>query len=135
MAVTRSTTLQRTHTRRTVAWRRTEALWLLAATVLVACGFYLVYAAKTRNFPAIDSGLANKQLLNLNDLAAREDLLPYLAVFPETAERRFAARRIYDAAGALPNVGALARLRVSAAEIENTRGLKSFQGRRTLLTG
>jgi len=135
VAVTRSTTLQRTHTRRTAARRRSEALWLLAATVLVGCGFYLVYAAKTRNFPAIESGLANKQLLNLNDLSAREDLLPYLSLFSEPAERRFAARRIYDAAGALPNVGALARLRVSAAEIESTRGLKSFQGRHTLLTG
>ena len=47
------------------------------------------------------------------------------------------ARRIYDASGGLPNVGALARLRVTEAEIHGTRGLKSLGGRRglTLLTG
>ena len=45
------------------------------------------------------------------------------------------ARRIYDAAGTLPNVGAIARLRVSDAEVEAAHGVKSFRGRHALLTG
>ncbi len=108
---------------------------MLAASLAVLVGLFFVYRAKARAFPEIESGLAAKQLLNLNDLAAREDLLPYLSIFTEPAERQFVARRIYDVAGSLPNVGALARLRVAAAEIESARGLKAFQGRHTMVTG
>ena len=52
---------------------------MLAASLMLLFGFFLVYRAKTRSFAEIESGLAGKQLLNLNDLSAREDLLPYLA--------------------------------------------------------
>src|ERR1700722_6744350 len=82
---------------RGIAWRRREAIWLLAGSLLLLLGFFLVYRAKTRSFGDLETGLANKQLLNLNDLTARGDLMPYLAIFTEPAERQFAARRIYDA--------------------------------------
>ena len=118
-----------------VVWRRREAIWMLAGSLALLFAFYLVYRAKTRSFAEIENGLAGKQLLNLNDLAARENLLPYLALFTEPAERQFVARRIYDASGSLPNVGAIARLRVSEAEVEAARGLKAFRGRHALLTG
>ena len=108
---------------------------MLAVSLMLLLGFRLVYRAKTRAFAEIETGLANKQLLNLNDLNSREDLLPYLAIFTEPAERQFVARRIYDASGGLPNAGAIARLRVSASEVEATRGLKSFRGRTFLLSG
>jgi cell division protein FtsI/penicillin-binding protein 2/cell division protein FtsW (lipid II flippase) len=108
---------------------------MLAVSLALLAGFILVYRAKTRSFAEIESGLAGKQLLNLNDLAAREDLLPYLALFTEPAERQFVARRVYDASGNLPNVGAIARLRVSESEVDAARGLKSFRGRHALLTG
>jgi cell division protein FtsW (lipid II flippase)/cell division protein FtsI/penicillin-binding protein 2 len=120
---------------RGVVWRRREAIWLLAVSCLVLFGLFRVYRAKTRSFAGIEGGLAAKQLLNLNDLTAREDLLPYLGIFTEPAERQFVARRIYDASGNLPNVGAIARLRVSDAEAEAARGLKAFRGRHALLTG
>lgn len=107
---------------------------MLAGSLMLLFGFFLVYRAKSRSFAEIDGGLASKQLLNLNDLSAREDLLPYLGVFTEPAERQFVARRIYDASGNLPNVGALARLRVSESEIQAARGLKSFRGHHALLT-
>src|ERR1019366_8623940 len=139
MAVTRSRAAERTQAsdrgRRAIVWRRREATWMLAGSLMLLFAFFLVYRAKTRSFAEIETNLANKQLLNLNDLTAREDLLPYLAIFNEPAERQFVARRIYDASGSLPNVGALARLRVSEAEVEATRGLKSFRGRHALLTG
>jgi cell division protein FtsW (lipid II flippase)/cell division protein FtsI/penicillin-binding protein 2 len=119
---------------RGIVWRRKEAIWMLAGTLLALIGFFMVYRAKTRSFAEIETGLAGKQLLNLNDLNAREDLLPYLAIFTEPAERQFVARRIYDASGSLPNVGAIARLRVSEAEVDAARGLKAFRGRHALLT-
>ncbi|HUD98657.1 MAG TPA: FtsW/RodA/SpoVE family cell cycle protein [Bryobacteraceae bacterium] len=143
MAVTRSSAAERTQAshsgRRAFAWsalarRRDEALWMLGASLLLLFGYFLVYRAKTRSFAEIETSLANKQLLDLNDLNAREDLLPYLGLFPVPAERQFVARRIYDASGSLRNVGAIARLRVSPAETEAARGLKSFRGRTLLLT-
>ena len=144
MAVTRSRAAERARPSdrgrqaaiwRGMAWRRREAIWMLAATVLLLFSFYRVYRAKTRTFAAVEAGLAGKRLLDLNDLNAREELLPYLAIFSAPAERQFVARRIYDASGSLPNVGAIARLRVSEAEVEAARGLKAFRGRHTLLTG
>jgi len=143
MAVTRSRAAERAEAPRGgrqaiiwrgLAWRRREAIGLLAASLMLLLGFFLVYRAKTRSFAEIEAGIAGKQLLNLNDLSAREDLLPYLAIFTEPAERQFVARRIYDASGSLPNVGAIARLRVSEAEVDSARGLKAFRGRRALLT-
>lgn len=138
MAVTRSTASARVQPRRAIVWRRRgEALWLLAGSLVLLFGFMLVFQAKSRPFAQIESGLAGKQLLNLNDLGAREELLPFLGIIAEPAERQFVARRIYDASGGLPNVGALARLRVTEAEIRETRGLKALGWRRglTLLTG
>src|SRR5450755_2422746 len=138
MAVTRSRAAERAQPPsgaarailwRGFVWRRREALWMLTASLVLLAGFFFVYRAKTRAFAEIETALANKQLLNLNDLTAREDLLPYLALFTEPAERQFVARRIYDAAGSLPNVGAIARLRVSESEVDATRALKSFRGR------
>ena len=139
MAVTRSRATERAQPRHggrlAIVWRRREAIWMLTGSLMLLLGFFLVYRAKTRSFTEIETGLAGKQLLNLNDVTAREDLLPYLALFTEPAERQFVARRIYDASGSLPNVGAIARLRVSEAEVEAARGLKSFRGRHALLTG
>jgi cell division protein FtsW (lipid II flippase) len=141
MAVTRSTATERVQSRRVIVWRRRgEALWLLAGSLVLLVGFVLVYQAKSRTFAQIESGLAGKQLLNLNDLGAREELLPFLGIIAEPAQRQFVARRIYDASGGLPNVGALARLRVTEAEIQGTRGLKALSSRGggrgiTLLSG
>ena len=58
----------------------------------------------------IDAGLASKRLLNLNDLSAREELLPALVpLFPNSRERDNAARQIYYLSGSLPNAGAILR--------------------------
>src|SRR5581483_1466236 len=138
MAVTRSTVAERRQTPRgAISWRRAEALWLLAGSLVLAFGFYLVYAAKSRSFQEIETGLSNHTILDLNALDSQEQLLPFLGIFTDPAERRFAARKIYDASGGLGNVGALARIHVTDAEIQRTRGLKSFRDRHAtlLLTG
>jgi cell division protein FtsW (lipid II flippase) len=137
MAVTRSTSIDRSQERRgsrsgsrAFRWRGAELLALVAAGAAVAFGLHLVYQAKSQGLTGIDSGLAARQLLNLNDLNAREDLLPALtAIFPQQAERDFAARKIYYIVGGLPNVGAIARIRVTADEVSRERSLAGFRAR------
>jgi len=112
MAVTRSTAPERPQLKRvTVAWRITELSGTLAAGVLVAIGLYLVYQTKSQALAAVDQGLAAKQLLNLNQLNTRENLLPALGLLPDLRARQDAARQIYYVSGGLANVGAIARIR------------------------
>ncbi len=133
MAVTRSRVEERAAARElrssARAWPVSEFLWLAAASILIGGGLYLVYQAKSQAFGEIEKSLAAKQLLNLNQLGSREDMLPFLTIISDPGERQFVARRIYYAAGNLPNVGALARLRVPESEIRSARGLASFKAR------
>ena len=126
MAVTRSTVSSRSTApgiHAAFSWRTTELLWTLAASLLIAVGFYLVYQAKA---PAPST----TPLLNLNTLNAREDLLPSLnTLFPDPAIRDLVARKIYYLSGGLANVGALARIRVTADEVTSGRALKPFRDR------
>jgi len=134
MAVTRSKAIERGEIRRAgrrpALWRRGELAWLLAAALMVSLGFTLVYRAKSQGLGAIEHDLAAKKLLNLNELSAREDLLPALStLFPDATERELAARKIYYLSGGLSNVGAVARIRVTAEDLGSGRGLKSFRER------
>jgi cell division protein FtsW (lipid II flippase) len=80
-----------------------------------------VNGAKAPELAAAQPQLAAKKLLNLNDLSAREDLLPTLGpIIPNQKEREEVARKIYDVSGGLPNVG---RIR-SALTGEQFRQLK-----------
>jgi cell division protein FtsW (lipid II flippase) len=112
MAVTRSTAALRPQIARARkrAWRRDELIGLIGATLVVALGLLAVYRAKSADLAAIDHGLTSKQLLNLNGLTAREDLLPALSSIPDPHARDEAARQIYYISGGLGNVGALARI-------------------------
>lgn len=99
-----------------VGWR--EFAWLFGASLFVAAGLALVYLAKTANFPALASSLDRGELLNLNQVSQPDDLLPFLLVFPDGAERQSVAKKTYDFLSTrqpLPNVGALARLHQSPA--------------------
>src|ERR1039458_4105411 len=112
MAVTRSAAAGRPQTRRAgKGWRGRELLGLLLAGSLVALGLHLVYQAKAPGLAEAAQGLAAKRLLNLNELSAREDLLPALGMIADAHARTEAARQIYYASGSLANVGALARIR------------------------
>jgi cell division protein FtsW (lipid II flippase) len=108
MAITRSTSADRTQLRRsspTPRWRVRELAWTLAAGALVAAGLYLVWNAKTAGLASIDRDLAAHRIANLNGLSAREDLLPALGIVADGRLRAELARKIYDASGDLPNVG------------------------------
>jgi cell division protein FtsW (lipid II flippase) len=109
MAVTRSRAAERPAVRRDprprVAWRTHELAWLVAASVLVMIGLFLVYKAKSAPLDGIEQQLSAGKLLNLNQLSAREELLPVLGVIPNQREREETARKIYYLSGSLPNVG------------------------------
>ena len=134
MAITRSKAVERAEIRhlprQRAVWRRAELAWLLPCFLAVGFGLYLVYSAKSVALSAVDHDLTAKKLLNLNDLSAREDLLPALnTLFPNAAERELAARKIYYQSGSLSNVGAVARLRVTAEDLGTARGLKNLRDR------
>ncbi|HJT87719.1 MAG TPA: FtsW/RodA/SpoVE family cell cycle protein, partial [Bryobacteraceae bacterium] len=132
MAVTRSSTTQRTELKRVpgrrAGWRTSELVWGSGAGLLVLIGLYLVYQAKSPALKQAEQALASKQVVNLNALSAREDLYPALSMFTEPAERELAARKVYDVSGGLSNVGAVARIRVTADELRG-RGLKGLRDR------
>lgn len=133
MAVTRSRAEERTAARSVWlgawTWPLSEFLWLAAASILIGSGLYLAYQAKSQAFAEVEKSLARKQLLNLNELASREELLPFLTIISDPGERQFVARKIYYMVGNVQNVGALARLRVPESEIWGTHGLASFKTR------
>ena len=132
MAVTRSKAAERAKVSPTVfatAAPGREMLWLLPASFLVVFGLFLVVKAKSRGFDQIQSALEHHQIANLNELSSREELLPYLTIFPDTAQRQFVARKIYYAAGSLPNVGSIARIRVSESEVRGIHNLGPLRER------
>ena len=101
--------------------RRRELPWLIGASVLVCAGLAAVLFAKTLNFADSSARLSQGELLNLNAVTKPDELLPALQIFPDAVERQLVAERIakyIQSHRPLPNVGALARLRVSQKEIE-----------------
>ncbi|MDZ4796712.1 MAG: FtsW/RodA/SpoVE family cell cycle protein [Bryobacteraceae bacterium] len=109
MAVTRSTAADRRNTPKTQTTSRAqELLTLLASSLILAFGLYLVHQAKTAT-------PADTKSLNLNTLDRKEQLLPVLAeTFPVSRDRAAAATKIFERTqtGKLPNVGTLARARI-----------------------
>ena len=106
--------------------RRIELLWLLAASLFVAAGLGIVYTAK---LPVLNPPQAP---VNLNTAASADDLLPVLEPFPDRTERTLVAERVFEfleRERPLRNVGALAGLRVSAAEIEGDARWDSLRRR------
>ncbi len=77
---------------------------MVAACLLVAVGLILVYRSKA------DALNDNPQLVNLNALTAREELLPALGSIQDPRERLETARKIYYLSGSLPNVGGIRHL-------------------------
>src|SRR5215471_1142502 len=120
MAVTRSTTQDRPQfqsARKKTIWRGRELVLTIAASLVVGAGLYQVHRVKAQPLAEVESGLAAKRLLNLNELGAREELLPALTpLFPKMKERDTAARDIYYLGGGLSNVGAIARKKLLTGE-------------------
>jgi cell division protein FtsW (lipid II flippase) len=132
MAVTRSTAESRataqggsSATKR--GWRSAELLWLLLTASVVCGAWWLVYSAKVMR------SVTPAPLLNLSQVDHAEKLYPVLAVFQNSGDREFVARRIFDLLtdqnGALVNTGAIARLRVSRGDLVGNRKLEDLRKR------
>jgi len=92
---------------------RSEPGWLLAASLFVAATVGMVYAAKTRDFPAAAQKLARQELVNVNTVTGPDQLAPLLSSFP-TGQRDEVAGRTFaflERARPLRNAGAFAPLR------------------------
>ena len=110
--------------------RSPEGVLLVSASVVALLGLILVYQARTHSFPDLEQQLKSKKLLNLNAVSSRAELIPFLTVFDHPADRQFAAGRILDHLRdnpSTPNVGTLAKIRVSAKAVDSTRGLDFFR--------
>ncbi len=134
MTTTRKTVAARVRERRdrealeSSASRRLELILLLAASIVIAMGLALVYAAKTHAFTNFDKKLQDKQLLNLNQLSAYQQLLPFLTVIPKADDREFVARTIYAATrhgNKIANVGAIGRIRLRESD-PGIRNMETF---------
>jgi cell division protein FtsI/penicillin-binding protein 2/cell division protein FtsW (lipid II flippase) len=109
---------------------RGELGWLLCASLFVAAGLAMVYAAKSQSFAAAG------RLVNLNRVASAEELMPLLESFPDRAERESVARQTFEFLvrhRPLRNVGALATLRKpgSRAHLFSLGKLKPLMAVRT----
>ena len=133
MAVTSSRSSERGElrrgARRRASWRVRELAGVMAAGLLVSLALHQVFQVKTQPLAGIEAALASRQLLDVNAIGAREDLLPALSMFHSQTERDFAARKIYYISGSLSNVGAIARLRVTSEELGETHGLDAWRER------
>src|SRR5664279_16242 len=121
MAVTHSRSVERATAgdlrRQRAGWRGREFLLTVVASLLVAAGLYQVHRAKSEGLGEVEAGLTAKRLLNLNNLGAREELLPALTpFFPNSRERDVAAREIYYLTGTLGNDGGIARTKLLTSE-------------------
>jgi len=121
MAVTRSWTARKANAFAREKRERgpgTSLWWLAAASLLVAGGLAMVYAAKAQSFAADAARLRSGSLIDLNTVSSPEELLPALEWFSDRDRRQDAAGRMSDflnRARPLRNVGALAALREGSA--------------------
>ena len=99
--------------------RTREFFWLLGATALVAYGLAVVFSAKTQDFPDIQNRLTSGELLNLNSAPSKETLEKALVRIDDLSERAYTSERLAAFLSSHPplsNVGALSRLRLTAAD-------------------
>jgi cell division protein FtsW (lipid II flippase) len=114
----------RLQTRRRVAAapaadRGREARFLAAALAVLALGAWALLRTVSAPFDAVQRSLAAGEVVDLSALESADALAPRLSSFTDGAERRFVAERIASSLEQLPapNVGALAGLRVGAADL------------------
>lgn len=114
-------------TRAQAASRMPELALLIAATLPVIAGLYLVYKAKTH-----DAADVQKNTLRLDRITGPGQISPYLVSIPDPPDQDYVANRIYERVRRgerFDNVGALGRLRVTPADVAASPGLVSFPQR------
>ena len=135
MALTYTTGRERDHRRRSLSTAAVRhQLGLTAVTLVSLLAIVAAYAGRLRAFDATDQTRAMRPVA-LTAVSSPDRLEPAMAhAFDTPADRRFAARQLRQAlaqqqAEDLPNVGALARIRVRSETIDQTRGLVQYAER------
>jgi cell division protein FtsW (lipid II flippase) len=134
MGTTRTTVLDRA--RRTDTAVPTIASWrlavhevaLLAGTAVTVAALLLAYQAKRVAMEEATAAVERNEVVDLSRVTAPNDIEPVLApIASDAADRRFTASSVYrflTAGGTqppqAPNVGALARIRVTADEVRRS---------------
>ncbi len=105
-------------------------------SLVVLLGVLLVYFSKSDALETQEQDVLQHKVLNLNTVASPEAILPYLDVFPHEPDRRFAADQLFrhlnptpNARQILPNVGTLAKLRITTEAIRASDNLDYFANR------
>ncbi len=115
---------RRTKASNGVVWRMRETFTLLAASLLIGWGLWLVDSAKTREFTDFP------RLIDIDNLTSPTQLYPALNFTTTPEEREFIARRVFSLRGKhLANAGALAGIRVTAKDISAHTGLDAYKKR------
>lgn len=110
--------------------RWTELVLLLACTLLVASGLWLVWQSKAHVFEDFAKGAADSRIADISQFKSMQQILPFLNSVPGNDDREFIARRIFAVRGRqFANAGAIANIRVTAKEIAAHPHLESFARR------
>jgi len=107
-----------------VSSRTLELSALLAGSLVIAAGLWLVYSAKTKRYAD-----AEASTLNLNHLTGPQQITPLLGMIASPADAEFIANRIYNLRRhgvRFGNTGAIAAMRVTEEDISHVRGPSDF---------
>ncbi len=114
-----------------VSERRREFWWLFGASLIAALGLVLVFVAKTQDFGDLRDRLQKGELLDLNAADGTPGLAKTIeTVLGDSAGAQMAADRVksfLDEHRPLPNVGALARLRLTQSEAQGDPRWSAWQ--------
>lgn len=111
------------------ARRNAELFLLVCASIVVGIALALTYRARSAEFTQVTAKLKSGELVNVNQVSSPQQLLPLLKNEFSASELPFAATKILQsrhALGGFPNAGALAKIRVHAAEVDHDAGLRRF---------
>src|SRR5215831_5093387 len=100
MPVTKSWTKSAVVSIETAGVPRGGFVWLVCASVFVAAGLTMAYAAKSQSFAGAE------HLVNVNAVQSPEELLPLLESVPDRQPVAEGAFEFLDRKRPLPNIGA-----------------------------
>src|ERR1700730_15265987 len=112
-------------------------LLMLATSSVALFAISLAYTGRLRVFEASETHHADGRIVNLNTVSDAAEIEPAVAaVFANTADRRFAARKLFrfveadrNGGRALSNVGGISRATVQVDAIEREPRLDVFARR------
>ena len=137
MAITRSRAADRAQQGKklgpyTTESRNLELSLLLLVSMVLAAGIWLVLRAQAYSLDAAEEAIGRGTLLNLNEIKNLADLYPALGFFADPGDRNFAAQCIVEfvrGRDKIESINELRSIRVTAGQVERTRGPVEFRSR------